>query len=114
MTGILDGKRILITGVITDASLAFHVARVAQEQGAQVVISNFGRALRITERIAGRLPQPAPVVDLDVTDPEHLERLPEALAGPAVAPIEERLSSSDPWTSANLSRARARRLLSDH
>src|SRR5688500_5820684 len=77
--GILDGKRILVAGVTTDASIGFAAARVAQEQGAQVVISNFGRALRITERIAGRLPQPAPVVELDVTDPEHLERLPTLL-----------------------------------
>jgi enoyl ACP reductase len=77
--GILDGKRILVAGVTTDASIGFAAARVAQEQGAQVVISNFGRALRITERIAGRLPQPAPVVELDVTDPDHLERLPQVL-----------------------------------
>ncbi|GAA1923373.1 enoyl-ACP reductase FabI [Nocardioides marmoribigeumensis] len=77
--GILDGKRILVAGVTTDASIGFAAARVAQEQGATVVISNFGRALRITERIAGRLPQPAPVIELDVTDPEHLERLPQVL-----------------------------------
>ena len=67
--GILDGKRILVAGVTTDASIGFAAARVAQEQGAQVVISNFGRALRITERIAARLPERAPVVELDVTDP---------------------------------------------
>ena len=77
--GILDGKRILVAGVTTDASIGFAAARVAQEQGAQVVISNFGRALRITQRIAARLPEPAPVIELDVTDPEHLERLPEVL-----------------------------------
>ena len=77
--GILDGKRVLVAGVTTDASIGFAAARVAQEQGAQVVISNFGRALRITERIAARLPQPAPVIELDVTDPEHLERLPQQL-----------------------------------
>ena len=53
--GLLDGKRLLITGVITDASLAFHVAKVAQEQGAQVVLTGFGR-MRLVERIAQRLP----------------------------------------------------------
>ena len=63
--GLLDGKRLLITGVITDASLAFHAAKIAQEQGAQVVLTGFGR-LRLVERIAQRLPQPAPVVELDV------------------------------------------------
>jgi enoyl ACP reductase len=78
--GILDGKRILVAGVTTDASIGFKVARVAQEQGATVVISNFGRALGITRRIAGRLPQPAPVVELDVTDEEHLAALPDRLA----------------------------------
>jgi enoyl ACP reductase len=74
--GLLDGKRVLITGVITDASLAFHVARVAQEQGAQVVLTGFGR-LRLVERIAQRLPQPAPVVELDVSDQGQLDSLAE-------------------------------------
>ena len=74
MTGLLEGKRLLITGVITDASLAFHVARVAQEQGAQLVLTGFGR-MSLVERIAKRLPQPAPVVELDVTNTEHLDTL---------------------------------------
>jgi enoyl-[acyl-carrier protein] reductase I len=56
---LLDGKRILVTGVLTDASIAFHVARLAQEEGAQVVLSSYGRVLRLTGRIAGRLPKPA-------------------------------------------------------
>jgi len=73
--GILDGKRILVAGVTMDSSIGFAVARVAQEQGASVVISNFGRALSITRRIAKRLPEQAPVIELDVTDPEHLDTL---------------------------------------
>ncbi|HSK25878.1 MAG TPA: enoyl-ACP reductase FabI [Jiangellales bacterium] len=77
--GILEGKRILVAGVTMDSSIGFHVARVAQEQGARVVISNFGRALGITRRIAGRLPSPAPVVELDVTDEDHLAALPAAV-----------------------------------
>lgn len=77
--GILDGKRILVAGVTIDTSIGFATAKVAQEQGAQVVISNFGRALGITRRIAGRLPQEAPVVELDVTDSDHLETLAERL-----------------------------------
>jgi enoyl-[acyl-carrier protein] reductase I len=77
--GILEGKRILVAGVTMDSSIGFSVARVAQEQGATVVVSNFGRALNITKRIVTRLPQTPPVVELDVTDPEHLERLPEQL-----------------------------------
>ncbi|WP_435743683.1 enoyl-ACP reductase FabI [Nocardioides sp. SYSU DS0663] len=75
--GILEGKRILVAGVTMDSSIGFAVARVAQEQGATVLISNFGRALSITRRIAKRLPVEPPVLELDVTDPEHLERLPE-------------------------------------
>ncbi|ONI85016.1 enoyl-[acyl-carrier-protein] reductase [Saccharothrix sp. ALI-22-I] len=74
MTGLLEGKRLLITGVITDASIAFHVARVAQEQGAQVVLTGFGR-MSLVERIAKRLPQVAPVVELDVQNQEHLDSL---------------------------------------
>jgi enoyl-[acyl-carrier protein] reductase I len=75
--GILDGKRILVAGVTMDSSIGFATAKVAQEQGATVLISNFGRALGITKRIAKRLPSEPPVLELDVTDPEHLERLPE-------------------------------------
>ena len=75
--GILDGKRILVAGVTMDSSIGFATAKVAQEQGATVLISNFGRALGITRRIAKRLPVEPPVLELDVTDPEHLERLPE-------------------------------------
>ena len=72
--GLLDGKRLLITGVITDASIAFSIAKLAQEQGAQVVLTGFGR-MSLVERVAGRLPQKPPVVELDVTDPTHLESL---------------------------------------
>jgi len=73
--GILDGKRILVTGVLTDASIAFHVARIAQEEGATVVLTSFGRVLSLTRRIAGRLPVPAPVVELDVTSTDDLDAL---------------------------------------
>ena len=74
--GILAGKRILITGVITDASIAFHVARVAQQEGATVVLTGFGR-LSLVERIAKRLPSPPPVLELDVTSDDHLASLAE-------------------------------------
>jgi enoyl-[acyl-carrier protein] reductase I len=75
--GLLDGKRILVAGVTMDSSIGFATAKVAQEQGATVLISNFGRALGITKRIAKRLPVEPAVLELDVTDPAHLERLPE-------------------------------------
>ena len=78
--GILAGKRILVTGVITDASIAFHVARVAQQEGATVVLTGFGR-LSLVERIAKRLPSPAPVLELDVTSDEHLGSLAERVSG---------------------------------
>jgi meromycolic acid enoyl-[acyl-carrier-protein] reductase len=78
--GILEGKRILVAGVTVDSSIGFAVARVAQEEGAEVVVSNFGRALSITRRIVSRLPRPAPVLELDVTDEEHLASLTERLS----------------------------------
>ncbi len=74
--GILDGKRVLVTGVLTESSIAFHVARVAQAEGATVVLTGFGR-MGLVERIAKRLPQPPPVLELDVTSPEHLDSLVE-------------------------------------
>jgi len=72
--GLLDGKRLLITGVITDASIAFAVARLAQQEGATVVLTGFGR-MSLVERVAKRLPQPAPVIELDVADPDQLASL---------------------------------------
>jgi len=73
--GILEGKRILITGVLTDQSIAFHVAKLAQEQGATVVLTSFGRTMNLTKRSSGRLPQGAPIVELDVTNDEDLAAL---------------------------------------
>ncbi|MEV4200024.1 enoyl-ACP reductase FabI [Micromonospora globbae] len=74
MSGLLAGKRLLVTGVITDASIAFSVAKLAQENGAQVVLTGYGR-LSLVERIAKRLPEAAPVIELDVTNTEHLAGL---------------------------------------
>jgi meromycolic acid enoyl-[acyl-carrier-protein] reductase len=74
--GLLAGKRVLITGVITEQSIAYAVARRAQQEGATVVLTGFGR-LSLVGRIARRLPQPAPVVELDVTNAEHLGTLAE-------------------------------------
>ena len=73
---LLEGKRILVTGVLNDASFAFSTAKLAQEQGAEVVLISFGRVMRITERTAKRLPNPdVQLVELDVTDDEHLAAL---------------------------------------
>jgi enoyl-[acyl-carrier protein] reductase I len=74
VAGLLDGKRLLVTGVITEQSIAFSAARLAQEQGATVVLTGFGR-LSLVERIAKRLPHPAPVIELDVTNSDHLQSL---------------------------------------
>ena len=76
MAGLLEGKRLLVTGVITDQSIAFSVARLAQENGATVVLTGFGR-MSLVERIAKRLPAEAPVIELDVTNQEHLDTLAE-------------------------------------
>ena len=72
--GILAGKSILVTGVLTDSSIAFHVAKIAQQEGAQVVLTGFGR-MSLVERIAQRLPDPPPVLELDVTDTGQLDSL---------------------------------------
>ncbi|MCV2393700.1 enoyl-ACP reductase FabI [Actinotalea sp. M2MS4P-6] len=74
---LLDGRSVLVTGVLTEGSIAFHTARIAQEQGAQVVLTSFGRQMRLTEAIARRLPVPAPVVQLDVTSDDDLAALAE-------------------------------------
>ena len=76
---ILEGKRLLITGVITRDSIAYHAAEQAQKEGAEVVLSSFGRVRRMTERAAQRLPQPADVLELDVNKPEDLDALTESL-----------------------------------
>jgi enoyl ACP reductase len=77
--GILDGKRLLITGVLTDASLAFGVAKLAQEEGAEIVLTGAGRALRLTQRTARKLPTEPDVLELDVTEPAQVEAVRDAL-----------------------------------
>ena len=72
---LLDGKRILITGVLTDASLAFSVAKLAQEEGAEIVLTSFGRQMSLTKRTARRLPTEPDIVELDVTDDSNLSGL---------------------------------------
>jgi enoyl-[acyl-carrier protein] reductase I len=79
MAGLLAGKRLLITGVITKESMAFHVAARAQQEGAEVVLTSFGRVRRLTERAAQRLATPVDVLELDVNRPEDLESLAAAL-----------------------------------
>jgi enoyl-[acyl-carrier protein] reductase I len=79
MARLLAGKRLLVTGVITKDSIAFHAARQAQELGASVILTSFGRVRRMTERAAQRLPEPAEVLELDVNKPEDLAALTESL-----------------------------------
>src|SRR5437588_10092926 len=74
MTGLLEGKRILVTGIITDSSIAFHIAKVAQEAGAELVLTGFDR-MKLVQRIADRLPEKAPLLELDVQNEEHLASL---------------------------------------
>jgi enoyl-[acyl-carrier protein] reductase I len=78
--GLLDGKRILVTGVLTDDSLAFAVARIAQEQGAEIVLTGAGRGMGLTTRVARRLPTEPEVLELDVTVPEQADAVRERLA----------------------------------
>jgi meromycolic acid enoyl-[acyl-carrier-protein] reductase len=72
---LLDGKRLLITGVLTDDSLAFAVARAAQLQGAEIVLTSFGRARSLTERVARKLPSTPDVLELDVNNDDDLRNL---------------------------------------
>jgi len=75
--GMLEGKNILVTGVLTEESIAFAVARLCQQEGATVVLSSMSRTLKNTEVMGRRLPVEAKVVKLDVTNAEHLARLAE-------------------------------------
>jgi enoyl-[acyl-carrier protein] reductase I len=77
---MLDGKRLLITGVLTRQSIAFEVARAAQESGAELVLTGFGRARRLTERAAAQLPCATEVLELDVNNAEDLAALESVLA----------------------------------
>jgi len=77
--GILEGKRILVTGVLTDDSLAFGAARLAQEEGAEVALTGFGRGLSLTNRAPRKLPTPVEVYELDATVEEQAERVAFAL-----------------------------------
>jgi enoyl-[acyl-carrier protein] reductase I len=72
---LLEGKRLLITGVLTPQSIAFAAARSVQEQGGEIVLTSFGRTMSLTEKTAKRLPDPPDVLDLDANDPRHLEAL---------------------------------------
>ncbi|MDG2428466.1 MAG: enoyl-ACP reductase FabI [Acidimicrobiales bacterium] len=73
--GILDDKKLLITGVLTDASIAFAVARLAQEQGAEIILTGAGRGLSLTRRTAKKLPVAAEVLEFDVTSAEQATAL---------------------------------------
>ena len=84
---LLEGKRLLITGVLTDGSIAWHVARIAQEEGAEIVATGFGRSMRLTERSVQRLPKACDVLELDINDQAHVDSL--------VADLDERWGSLD-------------------
>ena len=84
---LLDEKRLLITGVLTDDSIAWHAARIAQEQGAELILTGFGRGVRITERSARRLPVAPDVLEMDINDPQQVQAV--------VADLRERWGTVD-------------------
>ncbi|MFP5416865.1 MAG: enoyl-ACP reductase FabI [Actinomycetes bacterium] len=86
--GILEGKNILVTGVTLNTSIAYKVAEIASQEGATVVVSNFGRALSLTHRVVKRLDPAPPVLELDVTNPEHLAALPDMIRGHGIDRID--------------------------
>jgi enoyl ACP reductase len=77
---LLEGKKLLITGVLTPDSIAHSVARAAQEQGAEIVLTSFGRAMSLTEKSAKRLPQPVDVLEMDANNPDHIQAVADDLA----------------------------------
>jgi len=77
--GILDGKFVLVSGVTLDTSIGFHVARIAQAEGATVVVSNFGRAMSLTRRVIAKLDPVPPLLEVDVTNEDHLAGLADAI-----------------------------------
>jgi meromycolic acid enoyl-[acyl-carrier-protein] reductase len=77
---MLSGKKFLVTGVLNESSIAYSTARQLQEQGAEIVLTSYGRARRLTERCAKRLPTTPDVLELDVTRPADFEALGEWLA----------------------------------
>lgn len=78
---LLEKKRLLITGVLTPQSIAFDAARVCQEQGAEIVLTGFGKALSLTERVARRLPERPDVLEMDANSPDQIEAVASELAG---------------------------------
>ena len=70
--GILAGKNLVITGVLTDASLAYGVAEIARAEGANIILTGAGRALSLTKRTARKIDPAIEVLELDVTVPEHV------------------------------------------
>jgi len=77
--GLLTGKTVVVTGVLTDQSIAFHIARLAQEEGADVILTSFGRTMSLTRRSATRLPTKPPIVELDVTNDDDLAQFADRL-----------------------------------
>ncbi len=77
---LLEGKRLVVTGVLTPQSIAFEVARVVQEEGASIVLTSFGKAMSLTQRTARRLPSTPDVLELDVNEPAHIDRLRDELS----------------------------------
>ncbi len=79
MAGLLEGKKVLVTGVLDRRSIAYSVARLATEQGAEIALSGFGRAMSLTQRTAKRLDPEPPVLELDVNKPEDIQAAAEDL-----------------------------------
>jgi enoyl-[acyl-carrier protein] reductase I len=76
---MLEGKRLLLTGVLTEASLAFGVAKMAQEQGAEIIITSVDKVMKHTRRAAAKLPVEPEILEFDVSDPDHVVAVREAL-----------------------------------
>ena len=79
MGGLLEGKKVLVTGVLDRRSIAYSAARLAAEQGAEIALSGFGRARSLTERTARRFDPVPPILELDVNKPEDIRAVADDL-----------------------------------
>ena len=103
---LLEGKRLLLTGVLTEASLAFGVAKLAQAEGAEIIITSVDKVMKHTRKAAAKLPVEPEIIEFDVSDPDHVDRRPRARSSSGgVASTAPCTRSASPRRSASVARS---------